>query len=199
MNSPETSPIHIEGHLGEGNRAIFLDRDGVINEDRGYVGSWDQFKFLDGAIEGVKSLNLLGYRVIIVTNQSGIARGYYSHDQFIELTIKMLEEFMNHGSRVDAVYACPHHPSKQTNRCNCRKPLPGLILEAISRYELSAEHSFLVGDKESDISAAKAAGIHKTALVRNSATNYKETNSAARWYVEDLIEFSNVIKKIHDC
>jgi D-glycero-D-manno-heptose 1,7-bisphosphate phosphatase len=110
----------------------------------------------------------------------------------------MLEEFMNHGSRVDAVYACPHYPSKHKNRCNCRKPLPGLILEAISRYELSVEHSFLVGDKESDISAAKAAGIDKTALVRNSAINYKETNSAARWYVEDLIEFSSIIKKIHD-
>ena len=70
--------------------------------------------------------------------------------------------------------------------------------QPISRYELSVEHSFLVGDKESDISAAKAAGIDKTALVRNSAINYKETNSAARWYVEDLIEFSSIIKKIHD-
>ena len=197
-NLPLTTPIHIEGSLGTGCRAIFLDRDGIINEDHGYVGTWDRFQFVHGAIEGIKVLNGLGYRVIVVTNQSGIGRGFYTQDAFVELSKRMLYELTCHGARVDAIYACPHFYTQKESCCDCRKPKPGMILAALTKYHLSAKLSFLVGDKASDISAANAAGLNQAALVIKCLTDQKDKNPEAKWHVRDLLEFSQIIQQAND-
>jgi D-glycero-D-manno-heptose 1,7-bisphosphate phosphatase len=197
-NLPLTTPIHIEGSLGTGCHAIFLDRDGVINQDHGYVGTWDRFDFVRGALEGIKVLNGLGYRVIVVTNQSGIGRGLYTQDMFVELTQRMLDEIADYGARIDAVYACPHFGIHEKNDCDCRKPKPGMVLAALAKYNLLAERSFLVGDKVSDISAAKSAGVYQTALLTNSSKDPQNPNVEARWYVRNLIEFAQIIQQVND-
>ena len=191
-----TDPIHIEGVQGTGVRAVFLDRDGVINEDIGYVGSWDRFKFLNGAIDGIKLLNKLGYRVIVVTNQSGIGRGFYSEDDFFRLTKKMLDELTLQDARIDAVFACPHYFADKKKYCDCRKPKPGMILKALKIYNLSPKLSFLVGDKKSDINSANAAGIKKTALIANSHIEKKQHDSEPNWHVGNLIDFACILKEL---
>jgi D-glycero-D-manno-heptose 1,7-bisphosphate phosphatase len=149
--------------------AAFLDRDGVINRDHGYVGKWEDFEFLPGAIEGMRLLEQAGYALIVVTNQSGIARGYYTEEDFQELTRRMLEELEIHGVHVTAVYHCPHHPEgvvpELAINCNCRKPAPGMLLRAAAEHGLSLQDSVMIGDKPSDLDAAKQAGVTKLFIV----------------------------------
>jgi D-glycero-D-manno-heptose 1,7-bisphosphate phosphatase len=150
-------------------RAAFLDRDGVINFDRAYVYRWQDFEFIPGAVEAMARLCTAGYRLIVVTNQSGISRGYFDEAQFQELTQRMLTALLERGVVVDAVYHCPHHPegiiAPLAFECDCRKPLPGMILRAASEHGLSLRDSILVGDKPSDIQAARAAGVGRAFVV----------------------------------
>jgi D-glycero-D-manno-heptose 1,7-bisphosphate phosphatase len=143
--------------------AIFLDRDGVINEDYGYVYKSKDLKWIKGAKESIKRLKDLGYYIFVVTNQSGIARGYYSENDVI-----LLHEYMNnllkqHGSSIDKFYYCPHHPKATVKKykinCNCRKPKSGMIRQAISEWDIDIESSFLIGDSERDIISANNLGI----------------------------------------
>jgi len=187
------SPIHIEGVLGSGSRAVFLDRDGVVNIDHGYVGTWDRFDFTPGAIKAIKILNGLGYRVIVVTNQSGIARGYYTQEAFARVTARMLGELTKHGARVDAVYACPHFSTESKTGCSCRKPEPGMILAGLATYGLSAASSILVGDKPSDIIAARAAGIGRCVLVSAEPGNAAARAVGADEIVRSLDEFAQML------
>jgi D-glycero-D-manno-heptose 1,7-bisphosphate phosphatase len=149
-------------------RALFLDRDGVINVDYGYVHTPDNFEFIDGIFELVLAAKRAGYLVIIVTNQAGIGRGYYTTDQFNDLTEWMKDRFAEKGAQIDAVYFCPHHPEMGLNEyhrhCDCRKPAPGMIRKAELEHSIDIEHSLLIGDRLSDIECAKAAGI-KTAIL----------------------------------
>ena len=143
--------------------ALLLDRDGVINIDYGYVHSMDNFKYMQGAKEIIKMANDLGILVIVVTNQSGIARGYYTEDEFNLFTEEINEDLKNFGAHIDATYFCPHHPKEgigdlRTN-CNCRKPKTGLIMKAIKEWNLDKNKCFLIGDKDSDIIAANRCGI----------------------------------------
>jgi D-glycero-D-manno-heptose 1,7-bisphosphate phosphatase len=143
--------------------AAFLDRDGVLNEDLGYVYESSRFKWLPGAIEAVKWLNERGYLVIVVTNQSGIARGLYTEAQFQALTDWMCSELGRHGARIDAVYHCPHHPTAGKGQyrveCNCRKPGAGMLEQAADDFAIDLDKSFLVGDSQRDLDAAKAFGV----------------------------------------
>ncbi|MBF0103400.1 MAG: D-glycero-beta-D-manno-heptose 1,7-bisphosphate 7-phosphatase [Desulfobacterales bacterium] len=145
------------------NPAVFLDRDGVINKDFGYVYTPDRIIFIDGAIDAVKFLNSLGLLVIVVTNQSGIARGLYTEAQFKELTQWIDNQFMLSGAHIDATYYCPHHPEAAIEayriQCECRKPAPGLIDLAVKDWNIDLSKSFLIGDKPRDIQAAQAKGI----------------------------------------
>ena len=143
--------------------ALFLDRDGVINIDYGFVHSMDNFKYIEGAKEIIKMANDLGILVIVVTNQSGIARGYYTEDEFHLFTEEINEDLKNFGAHIDATYFCPHHPKEgigdlRTN-CNCRKPKTGLLMKAIKEWNLDKNKCFLIGDKDSDIIAANRCGI----------------------------------------
>jgi len=149
-------------------KALFLDRDGVINVDHGYVHTPDNFEFIDGIFELVVAANQAGYLVIVVTNQAGIGRGYYTIDKFNHLTDWMSDRFAEQGAQIDAVYFCPHHPEMGVNEylrhCDCRKPAPGMIRKAELEHSIDLKNSILIGDHFSDVKAANAAGI-KTAIL----------------------------------
>ena len=149
--------------------AVFLDRDGVINKERDYVHNVDEFHFIDGVFDACLEMSKAGYRLIVITNQAGIARGYYTEDDFHHLTKWMLNEFRQHGIEIDGVYYCPHHPVhgvRDYHRdCDCRKPAPGMILRAAKEHSLDLRRSILVGDKVTDIEAGRAAGVGCCILV----------------------------------
>lgn len=152
-------------------KAAFLDRDGVINVDCAYVSRWEDFEFVPGTVEAMRGLKQAGYSLVVVTNQSGIARGYYTEDQFQALTIAMTQSLAKAGAAVDAVYHCPHLPSVAAAgldlACDCRKPAPGMIFRAARELNLSLSDSIMVGDKPSDIQAARAAGIGRAYIVQS--------------------------------
>ena len=149
--------------------AAFLDRDGVINIDRGYVFRREDFEFVPGTLDAARQLKSMGLALVVVTNQSGIARGYYGLEQFHALTAWMKETFAAHGAQLDGVYFCPHHPtegeSPYRQACQCRKPAPGLLLDAARELDLDLRRSVLFGDKASDLQAALAAGIPNRVLL----------------------------------
>lgn len=144
-------------------RAVFLDRDGVINVNHGYVHDVGSFKFIDGIFEVARAARNLGYRLIVVTNQSGIGRGYYSEQQFNQLTEWMCNEFLNEGAPIEKVYFSPFHPTAGIGAYRkddvSRKPRPGMIYQAQQDINLNLGSSILIGDKISDIQAGITAGV----------------------------------------
>jgi D,D-heptose 1,7-bisphosphate phosphatase len=143
--------------------AAFLDRDGVINYDNGYVYRPDQVRWIPGTIDAVRRLNDLGYRVIVVTNQAGIAHGYFREEDVHKLHEWMQDELAVQGAYIDAFYHCPYHPDARVDRYRAshvdRKPGPGMILRAANDLPIDLSRSFLIGDKESDLEAARRAGL----------------------------------------
>lgn len=137
-------------------RAAFLDRDGVINVDHGYVGQVERFELVPGAVDGMRMLANAGYLLVVITNQSGIGRGYYSIDDFETVTRHMRDELLNAGVELAAVYFCPH---RSDAACRCRKPRPGMILDAASRLGIDPASSIMIGDSETDIAAGRAASV----------------------------------------
>lgn len=150
-------------------KTLFLDRDGVINIDHGYIYQAEKFEFITGVFDACQRFQQAGYQIVIVTNQSGIGRGYYTEQDFQRLTKWMLAEFSNHGIEVLDVMYCPHHPekamAKYLTKCDCRKPEPGMLLQAINEYNIDPKTSIMVGDKASDIQAAINAGLGQKYLV----------------------------------
>lgn len=140
--------------------AAFLDRDGVLNVDHGYTHRPEQLEWVDGAPEAVRLLNQAGYFVFVVTNQSGIARGYYDEDAVKSFHTHMQKSLAPHAAHVDAFYYCPHHPEGTIKslavRCRCRKPGPGMLEQAAEEWPIDLSTSFLIGDKDEDIAAANA-------------------------------------------
>jgi D-glycero-D-manno-heptose 1,7-bisphosphate phosphatase len=143
--------------------AAFLDRDGVLNEDVGWVHRPEQFIWVEGAIEAVRLLNDSGYLVFVVTNQGGIARGFYRPEDVESLHEWMASELARARARVDAFYYCPHHPSEGhapwVTVCECRKPEPGMLRRAMREFPVDPALSFMIGDRETDLQAAAAAGV----------------------------------------
>lgn len=143
--------------------AAFLDRDGVINVDTGFVHRPEDFRWMPGMPEAIRLLNEAGWLVIVITNQSGIGRGLFSEEEFLAFTRWLDRELERHGAHVDATYHCPHHPEEAAppylRECECRKPAPGLILRAIEEWSPDVARSVLIGDEASDMQAAKAAGV----------------------------------------
>lgn len=144
-------------------RALFLDRDGVINVDYGYVGAKERCEFMPGIFDLAAEANRRGYLVIVVTNQAGIARGYYSEMQFLELMNWMQSEFAARHAKLDAIYYCPHHPEAGIGDykrvCGCRKPAPGMLLRAARERNIDLRASIFIGDNEIDFQASEAAGV----------------------------------------
>ena len=154
--------------------ALFLDRDGVVNVEKNYLHRIEEFEFIDGIFALCRRYQERGFLIVIVTNQSGIARGYYSEADFAVLTAWMVGEFEKRGIRIAKVYHCPHHP-EISGECSCRKPEPGMFLEAASELGIDLERSVLVGDSERDIVAARRAGLHETYLLSAEATQSTAT------------------------
>lgn len=145
-----------------GRRAVFLDRDGTINVEKGYVHQAHEFEFIPGAPEAIRLLNGAGFLVVVVTNQSGVARGYYDEEAVHRLHRFMDAELARDGAFVDAYYLCPHHPHHGVGpyriECSCRKPLPGMLTGASRDMGIDLARSYLIGDKVSDVEAGLAAG-----------------------------------------
>jgi D-glycero-D-manno-heptose 1,7-bisphosphate phosphatase len=143
-------------------RAVFLDRDGTINVEVDYLSKREDFVLIEGSAEAIKLLNNAGFLVVVVTNQSGVARGYFTEEDITKVNDKMLFDLNVAGAFVDAVYYCPHHPDfggeKYGIDCNCRKPKVGMVEEAQGEFEIDINESFVVGDHKGDIELGKNAG-----------------------------------------
>jgi len=168
-----------EGHHRKLKPAVFLDRDGTINVEKDYLYRIEDFEFIEDAQEAIKKLNESGYLVVVVTNQSGVARGYYSCRD-VELLHEHIQSCLqSKNARIDKFYYCPHHPQKGVGPfkmdCDCRKGKPGMLLQAANDLQIDLGRSFVVGDKSADIEAARAAGCTPV-LVR---TGYGETTLQA--------------------
>ncbi len=171
-------------------KTIFLDRDGVINKEVGYLHKIQDFEFIDGAFDACLYFQSLGYQLIIVTNQSGIGRGYYNEDDFHIINNRMLEKFSKKNINILDVFFCPHEPE---SACDCRKPKPGMFNQANDKHNINMEESWMIGDKENDIAAANAAGIENTILVKSGHT-IDEANSKAEFILDSIEQAKAVIK-----
>lgn len=149
------------------NRAVFIDRDGTIAKDVPYCSRPEDFELLPGAAEGIKLLKENGFLVIIITNQSGIARGYFTEETLSQIHQKMQMELAQHGACVDAIYYCPHHPD---DGCDCRKPKPKLVFQAARDLNIDLSQSYVIGDSEMDTELAKQAGCAGAVRIGHEAT-----------------------------
>ena len=151
------------GYLADKRKAVFFDRDGVLNVDKDYLHEIEELEWVEGAKEAVVYLTKKGYTIFVVTNQSGIARGYYTVDAMHRLHEHMAKELAAAGGKVTKFYYCPHLPNGKVPEyaveCDCRKPKPGLLIQAMTEYAIDKDKSFLIGDKRRDIDSATAAGI----------------------------------------
>ena len=171
-------------------KTIFLDRDGVINNEINYLHKIDDFVFIDGIFDTCFYFNKIGFEIIIITNQSGIARGYFTTSQYEEVTSWMKSQFRKNNIKILDIYHCPH--SSDSN-CNCRKSKPGMLLEAKVKYNINMEKSWMIGDKETDITAAKSAGISNTILVKSGHKIIKHS-SKAKFIFDTIANSKKVIK-----
>lgn len=171
-------------------KAAFIDRDGVLNEERAFVHRVQDFEFVPGAVEALRAFQAAGYLLAVITNQSGIARGLYSEADYLELTAHMRERLQASGVRLDAVEYCPHLADAPVERyrmdCDCRKPKPGMLTRAIEALDIDPAASFLVGDRLSDIEAGRAAEIGRCFLVRTGYPLSDEAVARADAVYDDL-------------
>ncbi len=170
-------------------RVVFLDRDGVINKEVGYLHKIKDFEFINGVFDACLDFQSSGYQIIVVTNQSGIERGYYSDEDFQTVTQWMLDQFKDHGVNILDVFYCPHGPE---SNCDCRKPKPGMFNQANAKYRIDIGESWMIGDKEADIQAANSAGISNTVLVK-SGHNIDEKNSKAKFIFDSIKQVSKAL------
>ena len=172
------------------NKALFLDRDGVINVEKNYVYRIEDFEFMDGIFETLRYFQDLGFLLIVITNQAGIGRGLYTEQDFNILTEWMLEQFMQRGVTISKVYYCPTHPQFGVGEYRKdsfnRKPNPGLILKAAEEYNIDLSKSILIGDKDSDIETGVNAGIPINILLK-SVSNYAQSGIATK-VIRDIKE-----------
>ena len=181
------------------NKAIFLDRDGTLNIDYGYVHEIDNFKFIDGAIDALRELKKMGYMLVLVTNQSGIARGYFSEEQFLQLTEWMDWSLAEQDVDLDGIYYCPHHPEgkgEYKEDCDCRKPKPGMLLQAIKELKIDPTQSIMVGDKVEDLKAGIGAKMKMNVLVRTGKPVTEEGERVADYVLDSIVDLPRILKRL---
>jgi len=140
------------------NKAVFLDRDGVLNQEMGdYVRRFEDFHLLDN-FDALKSLQQKGYLLLVATNQGGLAKGWYTEEELAKMHLHLKQAYHEQGIEITDIFYCPHHPDF-TGDCDCRKPKPGLLLQGIEKYNLDPAKSYFIGDRERDVEAATAAGV----------------------------------------
>ena len=178
-------------------KAVFLDRDGTLNIDYGYVHDIDHFHFIEGSIEALKKLKEMGYLLVLVTNQSGIARGYFTEQQFLQLTEWMDWSLADRGVDLDGIYYCPHHPEAKLTEfkqdCDCRKPKSGMLLQAIEELNIDPTKSIMVGDKVEDLLAGKGAKVKTLVLVRTGKPMTSEGEKMADYVLDSIIDIPSLI------
>lgn len=182
-----------------GQKAVFLDRDGTINVEKNYLHLIEEFEFIPGVPEAIARLNRAGFLVLVVTNQSGVARGYFSLEDVERLHAHIQAVLPQFGAHIDRFYICPHHPTAGTGEfklaCNCRKGEPGLLLQASEELGVDLSVSYMVGDKLADLEAGSRAGC-RSILVR---TGYgEETESTGFKEAEVVDDLSAAVKLILD-
>ncbi|UVK76678.1 MAG: D-glycero-beta-D-manno-heptose-1,7-bisphosphate 7-phosphatase [Sodalis sp. Fle] len=181
--------------------AIFLDRDGTINVEKGYVHEISDFYFIDGVIEAMRELKKMGFILVVVTNQSGLARGLFSEEQFSHLMEWMDWSLSDRGIDLDGIYFCPHHKQAVVTalrqECDCRKPKPSMLLDAQRHLHIDMASSYMMGDKVDDMLAGQAAGVGIRVLVRSGKAITKEASDAADWVIDSLVDLPIAIKKWH--
>ena len=167
------------------NRALFLDRDGIINIDKGYVYKIKDFVFYKDIFKFCDFFNSKGFKIFVITNQSGIARGFYTEEDFINISQYMCKEFKKHNINIEKIYHCPHLLD-----CECRKPKPGMLLKAKLEYNINMKKSFLIGDKLSDMQAGFDAGIRKLFLIgetnRDFYKNFKNLKECLNFLLKEI-------------
>ncbi len=151
------------------NKAIFLDRDGVLNEDPGYVHKLEDFKFIEGSVEGLKLLS--GFKLFIVTNQSGIGRGYYTKEDFEKFNGHLVSELAKNGIKIEKTYCCPHHPD---DKCDCRKPNGKFLEQAKEEFNIDLEKSYMVGDHPNDIEFGDKKGCKTVFVLTGHGKKHKQ-------------------------
>lgn len=171
-------------------KAIFLDRDGTINVDVDYLHETDRLVFIDGAVEALAMLKMQGYRLIVISNQSGIGRGYFGVRD-----VELLHEYMNsilqkHNAAIDAFYYCPH---VEQDRCTCRKPRTGLIERAVAEWRIDLPHSYMVGDREADVMTAINAGCGYGLLLSGHSVPETLQEKCKERLFKDLLDFARYI------
>lgn len=187
------------------NQAVFIDRDGTISEEVGYINHTSRFRLFPYAAAAIEQLHEAGYLAILVTNQAGVARGYFSEDMVKAVHQRMTEELEASGATLDAVYYCAHHPSvgepPYRYDCDCRKPKPGLLLRAASDFNLDLTNSWMVGDRYSDVELARNAGV-KSVLVLSGYGRGEWEHQRDNWTIlpdlvaEDLLEAVSLIRSL---
>jgi len=170
-------------------KVLFLDRDGVINEDIGYLHKINQNRFIDSIFDICLYFQSKGYKIVVITNQSGIGRKLFSLKDFEKFNTWMLSEFRKRDIEILDVLFCPHSPE---DNCGCRKPLPGMFHRAIKKYNVNISQSWLIGDSERDITAALSSGIENTVLL-NEEQNTQPVSSKAKYIIKSLSEIMNLI------
>lgn len=170
------------------NRAVFLDRDGTINREKGYLRDLNKLYIYSNTARAIRLLSEAGFKIIVVSNQSGVGRGMIRRSDFKNINRKIKESLAGKGANVDAFYICPHHPD---DNCNCRKPRTGLINKAAKRFDLKLSSSYIIGDKLSDIELKKTAGLKEGILV---LTGFGEKH--LRKAREDGVELGPVARDI---
>lgn len=169
-------------------RAVFLDRDGTLNVEKEYLHRAEDWEWIPGAIKAIHLLNQAGFVVIVTTNQSGVARGYYNEQAVRDLHASVDRWLAAEGARVDGYYYCPHHPQYGSVRdCDCRKPAPGLLLAAAREHDIDLAHSYVVGDKASDVGAARAVGAVPILVATGYGKAERDKVDAAVLFMPDVL------------
>jgi D-glycero-D-manno-heptose 1,7-bisphosphate phosphatase len=176
--------------------AIFLDRDGTINEEMGYINHRDRFLLFPFVAESIRIFNNLGLLVIVVTNQSGVARGYFSEELLIQIHEYLHAQLRKNNARIDAIYYCPHHPTegrgKYKKDCNCRKPKPGMVEAAVRDFNIDPSRSYMIGDRYKDIEFARNLNM-KAALVLTGYGRGEYEFQKYTWHYEPDIVGDNLL------
>jgi D-glycero-D-manno-heptose 1,7-bisphosphate phosphatase len=173
--------------------AVFFDRDGTLNVEKNYLHRIEDWEWIDGAVAALARLQAAGFALVVITNQAGIARGLYDEAAVHTLHSWMREQLKTHGVTIDGIYFCPHHPDFTPNYaqvCQCRKPNPGMVLQAAREHGLDLGNSWVVGDRWSDLQAGEAAGLAGGVLVRTGYGAVEEQNAPAlrmAWNAADSI------------
>lgn len=172
-------------------KAIFLDRDGVINKEKNYLYRPEDFEFFDGIFESLKTIQDFGYIFVVVTNQSGITRGFYSIEDFKKLTDWMIKQFEQNGIKIAKVNFCPHGPNEN---CTCRKPNPFMINDAAYEFQIDLSQSWIVGDKDIDIECGLNAGILQSHTIQSRSGHiFEESKSKAKYIIDSIADLDKII------